>query len=87
MNKHGSGCTHSARAMRLVLAVVGNDPEAYEATLAEADDCPDCLRLLVRALAQFSADRIKRSPAPDRWERWLTQYIAQLLDAAQQADA
>lgn len=85
-----ASATHRARAYRLILAALDDTdagPDAVGRTAAEVDDCQSCRDSLTVELAYFAADRIRRSPTPDRWERWLTDRIAHLLDAAQEADA
>jgi hypothetical protein len=88
-------CSHSfaanrARTYRLILAALDDTnagPDALGITAAELDDCRDCRDTVLFELVYFAAQRIRRSQVPERWERWLSDRVAQLLDAAEEADA
>ena len=88
---HPAATAH-ARAYRFILAALDGDDTDRTYTdigrlVNEQDCCTECRDTATYVLASFAAARIKRSATPQRWERWLTDHIAQLLDAAQQADA
>jgi len=91
-------CQHSAPALRalayrFILAAVDDDnTQASHARVGRLlgelhNCCDDCIDLVLWALADFGAERIQRSAAPDRWDRWISDRIALWLDEAQQADA
>jgi hypothetical protein len=77
-----------ARAFRLILAATDDDEglDAFGLILDELENCRYCRDAVIVELAYFAANRLQRSPAPGRWDRWLTEYIARLLDAGQEAD-
>jgi ribosomal protein L37AE/L43A len=74
---------NSARAYRMILSALdcghaGRD--AVDRIFAEIQDCPKCARAVVGDMAEFGAMRVRNSMAPERWEAWLTDLIATLLD-------
>jgi hypothetical protein len=74
---------NSARAARLILASIDDSHAGRDAVhriFAEIQDCPRCCREVVGDLAEFAAARVRGSMAPERWEAWLTDLIATLLD-------
>jgi hypothetical protein len=74
---------NSARAARLILAALDDSHagrDAVERIFAEIRDCPKCARAVVGDLSEFGAMRVRNSMAPERWEAWLTDLIATLLD-------
>jgi hypothetical protein len=74
---------NSARAGRLILAALDGghaSRDAVDRIFAEIQDCPKCAHAVVEDLAEFAAMRIRNSMAPERWECWLTDHVAVLLD-------
>jgi hypothetical protein len=73
-----------ARAARLILAALDGGHagrDAVDRVVCEFDDCPQCRRAVVEDLADFAARMVRNSMAPERWEAWLTDHVAALLDA------
>jgi hypothetical protein len=75
---------NAARAARLILAALDGSHagrDAVDRVVREFDDCPRCRHAVVEDLADFAAMRVRNSMAPERWEAWLTDHVAALLDA------
>ncbi len=85
-NCQGRGVTNTAQALRLVLAALDRKTHrsasiaAFSATRTEFDECPACRRAVFAQLSAFAADRLSESPTPERWDRYLIDRIADLLD-------
>lgn len=87
-----------ARAYRLVCAVLSDDGKSSRYKDAqqavndmlreigmECENCADTVYIMAE-LADFVASLIRRSSNREEWDRWLTNRIASLLDAASQGE-